>query len=119
MSKQNDRPVSLAPDTEVDEVGIPYGRTHHADRAREAHQVEPEVEQDVQMLPPSPSPAKRPSTEGERRQSHSREHSVTMLPKFELGINFDSKPLFELGIEKSFSEGAQFILSLYGFNVCN
>ncbi|KLO11072.1 hypothetical protein SCHPADRAFT_855784 [Schizopora paradoxa] len=102
--KPDNGPVSLAPDTEVDEVGIPYGRTHHADRARDAHQGDPEVEQDVQMLPPSPSPAKRPSTEGERRQSHSREHSVTMLPKFELGINFNSKPMFELGIEKSFSE---------------
>ncbi len=114
LPKPEDGPVYLAPNTEVDEVGIPYGRTHHADRARDAHQTDHQVKEDVKMLPPSPSPAKRMSNEGERRQSHSREHSVSMLPKFELGINLDSKPLFVLGIENSFAEGT-WLLNLHLF----
>ncbi|KAH9956185.1 hypothetical protein BC827DRAFT_1233366 [Russula dissimulans] len=113
------------------EDGVPYGRTHHADRAVHSHQSHPtppldipealtsiarqspsltntpprsesvgssmplgrpthservqadrmpdDVEEDVQMLPPSPSPAKTKGSFGHRSES--------LVPKFDLDVH--------------------------------
>lgn len=85
-------PVDLPPDTEVDEVGIPLGRTHHSERARQAREEEndPKVEKDVQMLPGSPSPPRRYGS-AERKKGRP---SNSFMPKLDLGFSFgvdDSK----------------------------
>lgn len=103
---------SLPPDTETED-GIPYGRTHHAERLSAAYRAEAEyalqephsfststpprsrsatpeipsgipehreVDEDVRMLPPSPSPAKGKRVN--RLFSTPGEH--ILMPKFSL-----------------------------------
>lgn len=57
-------------------LDIPLGRSTHIERARQDHQVD-EVEADVNMMPPSPSPAKKPV-----QSEHSNRDSL--IPRFEL-----------------------------------
>lgn len=54
---------------------MPLGRSTHSERVK-AHK-EDGIEEDVQMLPPSPSPAKRTST---------LPHMESLMPKFELEV---------------------------------
>lgn len=61
--------------------GVPLGRSTHVERAREDHQVG-EFETDVSMVPPSPSPAKKPV-----RSEHSNRDSL--IPRFELQLPTD------------------------------
>lgn len=56
--------------------GIPLGGSTHVERAHQDHQVD-EVEADVNMMPPSPSPAKKLA-----RSEHSNRDSL--IPRFEL-----------------------------------
>lgn len=73
-------PPALPPGTEVED-GMPLGRSHHAERALKAHQEDdPEIDKDVKMLPPSPSPLKR-SAPGKKIELHDG-----MVPRFDLGI---------------------------------
>ncbi|TCD62275.1 Bud site selection protein bud4 [Steccherinum ochraceum] len=62
---------------------IPLGRSTHSERQR-AHKEEEraEVDEDVQMLPPSPSPAKRTSV---LPIVHANRDSL--IPKFDLGVS--------------------------------
>lgn len=93
----------LPPDTELAEDGMPLGRTHHAERARAAHQkdeLEREAEKSIDMIPPSPSPMRKKASEhGERSQ----ELPDPMLPKFDLGIDFDLPKSMERS--RSFADG--------------
>ncbi|KAF8551975.1 hypothetical protein OG21DRAFT_1486564 [Imleria badia] len=57
-------------------LDVPLGRSTHVERARQDHQVD-EVEADVNMMPPSPSPAKKPA-----RNEHSNRDFL--VPRFEL-----------------------------------
>jgi len=58
---------------------MPLGRTTHSERAR-ADRMPDDVEEDVKMLPPSPSPAKI-----ERHPFGDR--SENLVPKFDLGVH--------------------------------
>ena len=78
------RPI-LPPDTECVEDGIPLGRAHHSERVKEAH--EGPYEDDVAMLPPSPSPVK--STP---QLAHSRDLAAPMIPKLDLGVDLGDSP---------------------------
>lgn len=73
----------LPRDVELAEDDMPLGRLHHADRSRFAHMqaVDAIVDEEVRMLPPSPSPGRRAAA------GASRERSLTesVLPKFDLG----------------------------------
>lgn len=57
---------------------MPLGRSTHSERVKAQRKDDSTIEQDVQMLPPSPSPAKRIST--------LPSHMDTLVPKFELGV---------------------------------
>ena len=57
-------------------LDVPLGRSTHVERAHQDHQVE-EVEADINMMPPSPSPAKKPA-----RNEYSNRDSL--IPRFEL-----------------------------------
>lgn len=57
-------------------LDIPLGRSTHVERARQDHQVD-EVEADINMMPPSPSPAKDPA-----QSNHSNQDFL--IPRFEL-----------------------------------
>ena len=99
--------IHLPPDTETED-GLPLGRTHHAERAKAAHSrddsFDPVVERDVQMLPHSPSSAKRPSGEN----GLSRQLPDPFMPKFDLGLDFDTTPFsFDLSTDKHQSEGQE------------
>ncbi|KIJ65862.1 hypothetical protein HYDPIDRAFT_129870 [Hydnomerulius pinastri MD-312] len=63
--------MDISPSSEV-----PLGRSTHAERAREDHGPD-ELEEDVNMMPPSPSPAKKVT-----RSEHSNRDSL--IPRFEL-----------------------------------
>ncbi|KAH8115290.1 hypothetical protein DFH11DRAFT_1854440 [Phellopilus nigrolimitatus] len=78
----------LPHDTECTEDGMPLGRTHHAERARAAHQGrdDVDVEHDVGMLPPSPSPMKKLASS----EQLPRELSDSLVPKLELGFRTGS-----------------------------
>ncbi len=58
---------------------IPLGRSTHSERAR-ADRMPDDIEEDVKMLPPSPSPAKA--------KKHSfGDRSESLVPKFDLGVH--------------------------------
>lgn len=96
------RPI-LPPDTECVEDGIPLGRTHHSERIRDAH--DGPQDDDVDMLPPSPSPVK--STP---QLSHSRDLAAPMIPKLDFGINPSNSP--HSRSDNSFTgEGGTFLCS--------
>lgn len=57
-------------------IDIPLGRSTHVERAHQDHQMD-EVEADINMMPPSPSPARKPA-----RSEHSNRDSL--IPRFEL-----------------------------------
>ena len=78
-------PIRLPPDTEVDEVGLPLGRSHHADRSRLAHELEndPVIEDDVRMLPGSPSPPRRYGSIAKKPQPID-----SFMPKLDFGLSF-------------------------------
>lgn len=58
---------------------MPLGRSTHSERAR-ADRMPDDVEEDVKMLPPSPSPAKI--------EKHSfSDRSESLVPKFDLGVD--------------------------------
>lgn len=98
---------ALPPDTELAEDGMPLGRTHHADRARVAHQkdkLDIEAEKSIDMIPPSPSPMRKKAFEhGDR----SKELPDPLLPKFDLGIDFDLPKSMERS--RSFADGESFL----------
>jgi hypothetical protein len=58
---------------------MPLGRSTHSERAR-ADRMPDDVEEDVKMLPPSPSPAKT------KRQPFS-DRSESLVPKFDLDVH--------------------------------
>ena len=86
---------------------MPLGRTHHADRARVAHQkdkLDIEAEKSIDMIPPSPSPMRKKAFEhGDR----SKELPDPLLPKFDLGIDFDLPKSMERS--RSFADGESFL----------
>lgn len=58
---------------------LPLGRSTHSERAR-ADRMPDDVEGDVQMLPPSPSPAKT-------QRYPFGDHSESLVPKFDLDVH--------------------------------
>ncbi|THH07867.1 hypothetical protein EW145_g3090 [Phellinidium pouzarii] len=71
---------ALPPDTERAEDGMPLGRTHHAERARTARDAD--LESDVKILPPSPSPMKKPGA-----VDVERDLPEPYIPKLDLHLN--------------------------------
>ncbi|KIJ15469.1 hypothetical protein PAXINDRAFT_168965 [Paxillus involutus ATCC 200175] len=61
---------------------VPLGRLTHVERARQDHEPN-EVEEDDNMMSPSPSPAKKPV----RSEEHSNRDSL--IPRFELQLPMD------------------------------
>ena len=76
VAKQSPSITSTPPQGQSAGSTMPLGRSTHSERAR-ADRMPDDVEEDVQMLPPSPSPAKaKKHPSGERKES--------LLPKFDL-----------------------------------
>ena len=70
--------TTTPPQSESVESSMPLGRSTHSERAR-ADRMPDDVEEDVQMLPPSPSPAKTKGSSGHRSES--------LVPKFDLDVH--------------------------------
>ncbi|KIK86105.1 hypothetical protein PAXRUDRAFT_831931 [Paxillus rubicundulus Ve08.2h10] len=64
---------------------VPLGRSAHAERARQDHETN-EVEEDVNMMPPSPHPAKK----SVRSEQHSNRNSLISRFEFQLPRNESS-----------------------------
>lgn len=78
-SKQSPSLVSTPPQGPSIGSAMPLGRSTHSERAR-AERMPDDVGEDVQMLPPSPSPAKALKYPfGDRSES--------LVPKFDLGVH--------------------------------
>ncbi|KAI5123786.1 hypothetical protein M0805_009081 [Coniferiporia weirii] len=93
---------ALPPDMERAEDGMPLGRTHHSDRARAARDTEVDV--DMKILPPSPSP-----TKGSTQTTGERELSDMPVPKFDLGLNgFRTSSPRGAGTDRSFTNNDVF-----------
>ena len=99
--------VALPPDIET-ENGVPYGRTHHAERIKIAREseIDREIIEGVQMLPASPSPM----TRKQHNVHHSRELSNPLIPKFDLGVDLD---MTNAGSKGSFTDGEHIKLFIY------
>ncbi|KAL5504663.1 BUD4 [Sanghuangporus vaninii] len=69
--------MALPPDTELDEDGIPLGRTHHAERARAVHESGEDF--DIKMMPPSPLEDVVPSVK--------QEFHDPLVPRFDLHLD--------------------------------
>ncbi|KAI0249242.1 hypothetical protein BJV78DRAFT_713955 [Lactifluus subvellereus] len=76
ITRQSPSITSTPPQGPSAGSSVPLGRSTHSERAR-ADRMLDDVEEDVQMLPPSPSPAKaKKYPSGDRRES--------LFPKFDL-----------------------------------
>jgi hypothetical protein len=79
VARQSPSITSTPPQNQSAGFTMPLGRSTHSERAR-ADRMPDDVEEDVQMLPPSPSPAKtKKSPLGDRRES--------LFPKFDLDVH--------------------------------
>ncbi|KAA1470645.1 hypothetical protein DENSPDRAFT_836479, partial [Dentipellis sp. KUC8613] len=61
---------------------MPLGRSTHSERKRRDH-GETDIEEDVKMLPPSPSPAKT------RPRADVHANTDSLIPKFDIGVHRD------------------------------
>ncbi|KAH7926937.1 hypothetical protein BV22DRAFT_1085889 [Leucogyrophana mollusca] len=79
---QNDEAPSTPPrattPTSAPSSAVPLGRSTHLERVREEHRPD-ELDEDVRMMPPSPSPAKQTS----RGENANRD---SLIPKFNIEI---------------------------------
>ena len=79
IAKQSPSLTSTPPQGPSAGSTVPLGRSTHSERAR-ADRMPDDVEEDVKMLPPSPSPAKP------KRQPFS-DRSESLVPKFDLDVH--------------------------------
>ena len=79
IAKQSPSLTSTPPQGPPVGSTMPLGRSTHSERAR-ADRMPDDVEEDVKMLPPSPSPAKAKMHTSSIRSDH-------LVPKFDLGVH--------------------------------
>ena len=79
IAKQSPSLTSTPPQGPSVGSTMPLGRSTHSERAR-ADRMPDDVEEDVKMLPPSPSPAKT-------KKHPSGDLSESLVPKFDLGVH--------------------------------
>jgi hypothetical protein len=81
IARQSPSLASTPPHGQSVEYAMPLGRSTHSERAQ-ADRMPDDVEEDVQMLPPSPSPAKaKKYSLGDRSES--------LVPKFDLDVHLE------------------------------
>ncbi|KAI0292552.1 hypothetical protein BC826DRAFT_1018621 [Russula brevipes] len=79
IARQSPSLTSTPPQGQSVEYAMPLGRSTHSERAQ-AERMPDDVEEDVRMLPPSPSPAKV-------KKYSLDDRSESLIPKFDLDVH--------------------------------